>query len=263
MRTAISLLVVMCLTATAVSAQSDAAPRAPSRDPGASRGAAVSNDRSEPSFRSIFSELGHEFAGLPSKDTAITLGVGGALALAVHPADSTLTQRAARSEPLDDVFEAGAFSGSGWVQFGAAFGTYLVGHATDKRRVQAVGVDLVQVQIVNAAITQGLKLAVRRTRPDGGQFSFPSGHSSGTFATAAVLSRHFGWKVGLPAYGLATYVAGSRIQENRHYASDVIFGAAVGIVAGRTVTVGRGGKGVIVSPVVIPGGAGVMFSRVQ
>jgi membrane-associated phospholipid phosphatase len=76
------------------------------------------------------------------------------------------------------------------------------------------------------------------------------------------LHRHFGWKVGLPAYGLATYVAASRLQENRHFASDVIFGAAIGIVAGRTVTVGRGRGTFTVAPVALRGGAAVMFTRV-
>ena len=89
-------------------------------------------------------------------------------------------------------------------------------------------------------LTQGIKLSVGRERPDGGRFSFPSGHTSSTFATAAVLHRYYGWRVGIPAYGFATFIGGSRLQENRHYPSDVIFGAAIGLVAGRTVTIGRG-----------------------
>jgi membrane-associated phospholipid phosphatase len=125
-----------------------------------------------------------------------------------------------------------------------------------------VGADLVQAQIVAGMMTQGLKLAVGRTRPNNGRFSFPSGHASATFANAAVLQRHFGWKVGLPAYGVATYVAASRLQDNRHYASDVIFGAALGIVAGRTMTVGHGRGTFALAPVAVPGGAGVTFTRV-
>jgi len=85
--------------------------------------------------------------------------------------------------------------------------------------------------IVNTVLTQGIKLSVGRERPDGGRFSFPSGHTSSTFATAAVLHGYFGWRVGIPAYGFATLIGGSRLQENRHYPSDVIFGAAIGLVA--------------------------------
>src|SRR4030095_7106445 len=120
------------------------------------------------------------------------------------------------------------------------------------RQMQILGADLLRAQIVNTALTQSIKMAVQRTRPDQGRFSFPSGHTSATFATATVLQRHFGWRVAIPAYGLATYVAGSRLQKNRDYASDVIFGAAVGVVAGRTVKVGHGTGGFVVSPVAIP-----------
>jgi len=115
----------------------------------------------------------------------------------------------------------------------------------------------------NALMTQGIKVAVHRTRRDEGRFSFPSGHASGTFATATVLQREFGWRVGLPAYGLAAYVAESRVQENCHYASDVIFGAAVGIVAGRTVGIGHGSGGFEVAPAVVPGGAAIIFTRTR
>ena len=55
-----------------------------------------------------------------------------------------------------------------------------------------------------------------------------------SFASAAVLQEHFGWKVGLAAYAGAAYVATSRLSERQHYLSDVVFGAAVGIAAGST-----------------------------
>ena len=77
-----------------------------------------------------------------------------------------------------------------------------------------------------------------------------------------MLQRHFGWKAGVPAYALATYVAGSRLQENRHYVSDVMFGAAIGILAGRTVTVGRGSSRFAVAPLATNGGVGVALVKV-
>jgi membrane-associated phospholipid phosphatase len=213
-------------------------------------------------FGSLFSDLGQELRRLPSKSNALTLGLGSALALATYPADRRLTKRATLSTPLDRVLESGAIAGSGWVQGGGALATFVVGRVTGNRRVQDVGTDLVQAQILSSIMTQGLKVAVGRSRPDGGRFSFPSGHASTTFANATVLQRHLGWKAGVPAYAFASYVAASRLQENRHYASDVIFGAAIGIVAGRTVTVGRGRAKFSVAPVAVRGGAGVMFARI-
>jgi membrane-associated phospholipid phosphatase len=59
-----------------------------------------------------------------------------------------------------------------------------------------VGADLVRVQILNTIATHGTKALVDRRRPDGAQGSFPSGHASASFATAAVLQRHYGWRLG-------------------------------------------------------------------
>jgi membrane-associated phospholipid phosphatase len=123
-----------------------------------------------------------------------------------------------------------------------------------------IGADLIRSQIVAQTMTATIKLSVGRGRPDGTQYSFPSGHSSATFATATVLQRHLGWKAGIPAYGLAAYVAASRVQDKRHFLSDVTFGAAIGVVAGRSVTIGRGQGRVAVSPAAAPGGAAVQFT---
>ena len=48
----------------------------------------------------------------------------------------------------------------------------------------------------------------------------------------------------------------------RHYLSDVAFGAAIGMMAGRTVTIGRGEARFAVAPAAAPGGAGVNFTWV-
>jgi membrane-associated phospholipid phosphatase len=86
--------------------------------------------------------------------------------------------------------------------------------------------------------------------------AFPSGHAADTFAFATALERHLGWKGAVPAYIFASYVAISRLPDNRHYLSDMVFGATVGIIAGRTVT--RHGRPF---PVTVAGGAEVMYVR--
>lgn len=262
MRTAMLATVFVLRTSLAVAHAQTSAPATASDQTGTRSEQRILQRDHETSFQALFSDLAREITQLPSKGTAITLGVGGALALAAHPADHELTRRATLSPALDHAFEVGEIAGGGWAQAGAALGTFIVGRATGNRRVQVVGADLVQAQIVTSIITQGLKLSVNRRRPDDGRFSFPSGHSSATFANAAVLSRHFGWRIGVPAYALATYVGASRLQENRHYASDIIFGAAIGIVAGRTVTIGRGASRFAVSPVAALGSAGVSFTHI-
>ena len=162
---------------------------------------------------------------------------------------------------LDGVFDPGTLLGSSLVQVGGAFATYGVGSLIRKPGVAALGRDLVRVQLLTQGVTQLLKYSVRRTRPDGSsRSSYPSGHASGTFASATVLQRHYGWKVGIPAFGVASYVAASRLAENKHYLSDVILGAAIGITAGRTVTFRKGATRFELSPMAAPGGAGVQVS---
>jgi membrane-associated phospholipid phosphatase len=91
--------------------------------------------------------------------------------------------------------------------------------------------------------------------------SLPSGHAAGTFATATVLRRHFGWKVGIPAYAAGAYVASSRMSANKHHLSDVIMGAAFGIAAAHTVTIGSGGTRFEMGVNPTAGGGVVTFTK--
>lgn len=95
---------------------------------------------------------------------------------------------------------------------------------------------------IEVIITESIKFGVDRLRPAekypmlifpykniSGK-SFPSGHTSLSFATAASLSIQFKkWYITLPAYLWATSVGYSRIYLGVHYPSDVIAGAAIGI----------------------------------
>jgi membrane-associated phospholipid phosphatase len=183
----------------------------------------------------IFKDIGRDFTHLATPDTAMVLGIGGVAAAIAHPLDDTVNARLVGDPWVGEAFETGKILGYGLVQGGVAAATYAWGRAANKPKVVHVGVDLARAQILTAGLTYGLKAAVNRERPDGTSHSFPSGHASVTFATATVLQRHFGWK-GAVAYSVSAYVAASRLHENRHHLSDVIFGAAIGTIAGRTVT---------------------------
>lgn len=87
------------------------------------------------------------------------------------------------------------------------------------------------------------------------------GFVSAPFAAATVLQQHLGYKAAIPTYLVASYVAMSRLHDNRHYASDVIFGAATGIVVGRSVT--WHGRNFFASPMLVPGGAGIQLIAVR
>ena len=211
-------------------------------------------------FPGLFKTTINDFRQLPSKDTLTWLLIGGAAAAAGKTQDWDITTGFSKTRSMATMLRPGETIGGARVQLGAAIAAYTVGRIIDKPRVTSLGVDLIRSQIVAQTLTLGIKMAVRRARPDGTEFSFPSGHTSVTFATATVLQRHLGWKVGIPSYALASYVAASRVQNKRHFASDVAFGAALGIIAGRTVTVGRGTAKFAVSPTASPRAAGVSFT---
>lgn len=83
------------------------------------------------------------------------------------------------------------------------------------------------------AVTYGLKLAINKERPNGeNNNSFPSGHTSVAFTSAAFVQKRYGWEYGIPAYLLAGYVGYTRIEANKHDAVDVVAGAAIGIGMG-------------------------------
>jgi membrane-associated phospholipid phosphatase len=101
---------------------------------------------------------------------------------------------------------------------------------------------LAQGFVVNGVVTAGMKAGFSRMRPDGSNdVSFPSGHTSMSFMWATVLSRNYGLKVGIPAYAVAGYVGATRLQENKHHMSDIVAGATIGYIVGRTVTRHRKG----------------------
>jgi hypothetical protein len=208
-------------------------------------------------------DFGRDLRDLPSIETAVILGVGGGLAAAVHGEAREITRRWSTSAALDRTFEPGAVIGSGLVQAGGALGVYVVGRVLHQEKTVGLGADLVRGQMMNGLLTQGITVAVQRQRPDGANYSFPSGHTSATFTTAAVLQRHFGWKAGVPAYAVAAFVGGSRVQENQHYLSDVVFGAALGIAAGRHATIGHGSSACALAPFGDRDRVGIALPRVS
>ena len=81
-------------------------------------------------------------------------------------------------------------------------------------------------------VTYALKFAVCKERPDGSnRYSFPSFHSAASFSGATFLQRRYGWKFGVPAYLLSSYVAWSRVYARKHDWWDVSAGVAIGIGA--------------------------------
>lgn len=86
-----------------------------------------------------------------------------------------------------------------------------------------------------AAAVNGIKYTVRRPRPDGSsRNSFPSGHTATSFMAAAMLHEEYGWRspwFSFGGYAVASAVGLSRIINDRHWTSDVIAGAVIGMAS--------------------------------
>jgi membrane-associated phospholipid phosphatase len=229
-----------------------------SADPQSAQAAAPDLEEAT-SLHTLFRDLGRDFVHLPSRRSLLIASVGGGLALAVSPADDTFNQRLAKSGKL---FAAGDFLGTTPTIMGASFAAYVLGRKTKHYKIAHVGLDFIRAEILTEAMVETLKYTVRERRPNGGSgYSFPSGHSAVTFSTAAALEAHLGFPKALAVYGAASYVAMSRLHDNVHRLSDVVFGASVGILAGRTVVRLHGKSNFALMPVAMPGGAAILLVR--
>ncbi len=200
-------------------------------------------------------------AVLTRGDAIAAAGIVAATA-AIHPFDERIAlslQRPALQHNAGLQRTATAFrllGSPGVLLIGGTF--YVVGRATHTRGLAAAGLHSAEA-IVLAEVAGGLlKWTTGRARPftagdtlsNDFQFlrgvrkgyaysSFPSGHTIAAFASAAALTSeasrswaHSGWLIGPVLYGSASMVGLSRMYDDQHWASDVVFGAGLGTIAG-------------------------------
>ena len=169
--------------------------------------------------------------GVFARDSLLPLALGSGIALTGHTLDrrfeATLQGRC---------FSCGrtgaSVGGAGVVP--AVGALFLVGRFAPQGAFRAASYDFAQALAVNGVWTGALKMSLRRQRPDASdRLSLPSGHTSMAFSLATVTDRHFGWKAGVPAYLLATGIGLSRIESDKHFLSDVLAGATIGVIVGR------------------------------
>ena len=221
-------------------------------------------------FKALAIETGRDFRAFPRRrSTWVILAIGAGAAALAYPVDDDVNAHFNDSDAADGFFAAGKVIGSAYVQAGAAITLYVVGRYVLPRaegesktnKASHLGFDMLRALIVSQTFTQGIKQVVRRDRPTGECCAFPSGHASAAFATAAVVERHFGYRGSLPMFAIATYVATSRLQDNRHFLSDVMFGAALGVASGWTVVGRHGRSSYALTPVPVRGGVMLTLTR--
>jgi membrane-associated phospholipid phosphatase len=185
--------------------------------------------------------LGRNLKGVLGSSSVRPLLIGTALALGASRLDDRAVSYFDR-HPYRAAGRTGATLGQGLVVAGMTAGLFGAGALSPDGRFKHATYDLSQAVLVNTAYTFALKSTIKRTRPDGSNaLSFPSGHTSTAFAAATVLQSHYGLKAGIPAYGIASFIGASRMASKAHHLSDVLAGATLGYVVGRTVT-GQDGR---------------------
>ena len=128
---------------------------------------------------------------------------------------------------------------------------YLYGHFNDDPKARRTSLLAVESLAVSGVFTWTIKVTAQRPRPftgaspgiwNGpgtglGDYSFPSGHSTAAFSIASVIAEEYGTNPYVPpiAYGLASLTGLARIYSDKHWASDVFLGGAIGYFAGKAV----------------------------
>ena len=223
----------------------------------------------ETNWSSLVKDTGRDFAAFPRRRSTWVLLAGGAVAaLAVHPLDDYVEEHITGNSTAEKIFAPGRVIGSAPFQIGAAVGLWVAGRyiAPPKNdpkvsKMAHIGFDLMRAQILTQSFVYGIKYVGQRDRPNGDCCAFPSGHAASAFAAAAVVERHFGYRASWPALVGASYVAISRLVDDRHFLSDVVFGAALGEATGWTIVGRHGRSSYALQPVPVRGGMMIALVR--
>ena len=121
------------------------------------------------------------------------------------------------------------------------------GLASGRPQVMQTGARMMAAHVLANVVKRRIKNRLRRTRPEevvrkgdyafelgesegGHETSFPSGHTAGAVAVAAIVARDMP-SLAVPALGIAALMSGVQVPRARHYPVDVAAGAALGLAA--------------------------------
>jgi membrane-associated phospholipid phosphatase len=160
---------------------------------------------------------------------------------------------------------------------GVVGGFYLAGALGGNQNAMQVAEDSLAASLIaSGLITPAIKLVAGRSRPrdnngiyrfkpfSNANASFPSGHATEAFALASVIANHYDdtW-ITCASYSVAGLVGIARTYHDAHFASDVVAGAMIGTLVGKSVVSynrqRRAGK-VAVLPDIAPGMLGLRLS---
>lgn len=134
------------------------------------------------------------------------------------------------AKPLGDYGFVGDIIGWGFLNGFYTVGHFLYGYYGENDESLRASEHMFKASLYTLVATASLKTVISERRPGypEDRSSFPSGHSSMSFAFASVVAARHGWVYGSLAYGAATYISVSRINDDWHYLHDVLIGMGIG-----------------------------------
>jgi membrane-associated phospholipid phosphatase len=175
---------------------------------------------------------------------AVPVGLGAA---ALFATDRYTSDWVSRNGGLPVISHDVSWFGKPYTTGGIALGWYLTGRLTHNPKARETGILALQALVNTGIVTEVLKQATQRERPNAGVegdgdfwaggSSFPSGHSSSVWSLATVIAyeyRHTPW-IKYGAFAAATAISMSRYSGRNHFLSDIVAGSALGFGIGRFV----------------------------
>lgn len=134
------------------------------------------------------------------------------------------------AKPFGQYGFIGDIMGWGFLNGIYTVGHFLYGHYGKEEESLRSAEHMFKASLYTLMVTASLKTVIHEKRPGypEDRSSFPSGHSSMSFAFASVVAARHGWAYGSLAYGVATYISVSRINDDWHYLHDVLIGMGIG-----------------------------------
>ncbi len=185
--------------------------------------------------------LGDDAKSVLTWKNMAVLGIGAGAAVAIHQdwdgkvRDYTAEHPSRWGQASQGIGYLGDFT----VQIPALAGLYAYSLWDQNEPLHDLSGALIGAYGVTTTTTTLIKVAVNTDRPSNdfndGKYGFPSYHTASSFALASVLDEYYGHEAGLPAYILAGVIGWTRIDERDHDLSDVVFGAVLGTVIGKSV----------------------------
>lgn len=179
--------------------------------------------------------------GLANPENALILGFSLAAAIGIRQDLDDQVRESTEANPLRWGEASRALGALGEAQYQVPILFAVWGHSvhTHDPYAHSFSEALISAYTISGLSTLAIKGVTNTDRPDSdwnnGQWGFPSFHAASTFTMAAVLEEYYGWELGIPAYTLAGLISWSRIDERDHDLSDVVFGAAMGWLIGKSV----------------------------